>query len=94
MCALMKDKKKEMWSQTGELPVEVPIQDEHRYHSLFVCPVSKEQSSETNPAMLLKCGHMLCKESMTTLAKNSSKLKCPYCPILTKLDEAVRLYFE
>jgi len=89
----MKDKKAE-WSTSNELPVEIPISDEHRYHSIFVCPVSKEQATETNPAMLLKCGHMLCKESMMTLAKNSNKVKCPYCPIVTKLDDATRLYFE
>ncbi len=93
MCTLMKDKRAE-WSQANELPVEIPISDEHRYHSLFVCPVSKEQATKENPAMLLKCGHMLCKESMHTLAKTSTKLKCPYCPILTKLDDALELFFE
>ncbi len=31
------------------------------FYSIFACPVSKEQSSEENPPMMLPCGHVLCK---------------------------------
>jgi hypothetical protein len=43
------------WSQQGELPVEVELADNQRWHSVFVCPVSKEQATEENPAMLMIC---------------------------------------
>ena len=29
--------------------------------SLYSCPVSREQSTATNPPLLLPCGHVLCK---------------------------------
>ena len=33
------------------------------FHSIFACPVSKDQSTDTNPPMLLPCGHVLCQVS-------------------------------
>ena len=31
------------------------------FHSIFACPVSKDQSTDDNPPMLLPCGHVLCR---------------------------------
>ncbi|KAJ2550844.1 hypothetical protein EV175_003917, partial [Coemansia sp. RSA 1933] len=41
---LLRDKRVE-WSQQNELPVEVPLPDAMRFHSVFACPVSKEQAT-------------------------------------------------
>jgi len=77
---VMQDKKSE-WSATEELPIEIPVPPENRYHSIFACPVSKEQATEANPPMMLTCGHVLATESINRLAKNGGRVKCPYCPV-------------
>ncbi|CAG8572474.1 3903_t:CDS:2 [Acaulospora colombiana] len=71
MATIMKEKKNE-WSQQGELPVEIPLSDEMRYHSIFACPVSKEQSTEENPPMMMPCGHVICKESLNKLSSKGN----------------------
>ncbi|RHZ87800.1 hypothetical protein Glove_30g58 [Diversispora epigaea] len=93
MATIMKEKKNE-WSQQNELPVEIPLTDDMRYHSIFACPVSKEQSTEENPPMMMPCGHVICKESLTKLSsKGNGRFKCPYCPIESMVNQAVRVHF-
>ncbi|KAI8364988.1 CTLH/CRA C-terminal to lish motif domain-containing protein [Choanephora cucurbitarum] len=92
---IMSSKKTE-WSAQNELPVEIPLSEELRYHSVFACPVSKEQATDTNPPMMMPCGHVVCKESLTRLSRSSraaSRFKCPYCPTESSIDQAVQVYF-
>lgn len=94
LSTLMKDKSLE-WTQANELPVTLPLLDSQKYHSIFVCPVSKELGTEANPPMMMVCGHVLSKESLTRLSKGSpsSRFKCPYCPVDSTAAQAVRIYF-
>ncbi|CAO3592052.1 unnamed protein product [Absidia cylindrospora] len=91
--------KRAEWSQQDELPVEIPMDDDLRFHSVFACPVSKEQATDDNPPMMMPCGHVICKESLARLSKNSRygrnalRFKCPYCPSESGVDEAVQVTF-
>ncbi|EDU47530.1 conserved hypothetical protein [Pyrenophora tritici-repentis Pt-1C-BFP] len=78
MQSIMKEKRTE-WTTQDELPVEIPLPSQYHFHSIFVCPVSKEQSTDTNPPMMMPCGHVIAQESLDKLSKGQ-RFKCPYCP--------------
>jgi hypothetical protein len=80
--------------QCNELPVEVPLGKEFVFHSIFACPVSREQSSVDNPPMMLPCGHCLSKQSVLRVAKSITRaFKCPYCPKEATLQQCMELKF-
>lgn len=49
--------------------MEIPLPASRRYHSVFVCPVSKEQSTEINPPKMLTCGHVVASDSFDKMLK-------------------------
>ncbi|KAF2401754.1 hypothetical protein EJ06DRAFT_528908 [Trichodelitschia bisporula] len=73
------EKKRTEWTTEDELPVEIPLPPAYHFHSIFVCPVSKEQATDANPPMMMPCGHVICKESLDKISKGT-RFKCPYCP--------------
>ena len=75
---IMQQKRTE-WTTENELPVETPLPPAYQFHSIFVCPVSKEQTTDSNPPMMMPCGHVIAHESLQRLSKGG-KFKCPYCP--------------
>lgn len=80
------------WTTESELPVEVPLPPGYQFHSIFVCPVSKEQSTDGNPPMMLPCGHVVAQDSMNQLSRGT-RFKCPYCPIESHPRDAMMIYF-
>ena len=48
--------KKGTWD---EIPAEINLGRQWIFHSIFSCPVSREQTSQKNPPMLLICGHVI-----------------------------------
>jgi E3 ubiquitin-protein transferase RMND5 len=75
---IMQQKRTE-WTTENELPVEIPLPPAYQFHSIFVCPVSKEQTTDRNPPMMMPCGHVVAEESLERLSKGT-RFKCPYCP--------------
>ncbi|PSR94522.1 CTLH/CRA C-terminal to lish motif domain-domain-containing protein [Coniella lustricola] len=79
------------WTTASELAFETPLPRSMLYHSIFVCPVSKEQTTDENPPMMLPCGHVLAKESLKNLVRSHQRLKCPYCPVEGQVRDAKQL---
>ncbi|XP_014287912.1 E3 ubiquitin-protein ligase RMND5A isoform X1 [Halyomorpha halys] len=81
-----------IWNGKDELPIEIDLGPEKRFHSVFACPILKQQSTEINPPMRLACGHVISRDALNKLA-NSNKLKCPYCPMEQNPADARIIYF-
>ncbi|XP_070509226.1 E3 ubiquitin-protein ligase RMND5A isoform X2 [Chironomus tepperi] len=80
-----------IWNGREELPIEIDVD---RYHSIFACPILRQQSTEDNPPMRLKCGHVISKDALNKLSSASmSMLKCPYCPMEQSVNDAKQIYF-
>ncbi|WBW72580.1 GID complex ubiquitin-protein ligase E3 subunit Gid2/Rmd5 [Schizosaccharomyces osmophilus] len=90
---IMKQKHTE-WTSQNELPVEIHLPTNYHFHSVFTCPVSKEQATEENPPMMMSCGHVIAQESLRQLSRNGSQhFKCPYCPNENDAESSTRVYF-
>jgi len=82
------------WVAKNELPIEIDLGDEFQSHSIFICPVSKDQDSKDNPPMLLACGHVICKQSLLGLNRSiRRRFKCPYCPKEQYCSDAREIFF-
>nr|CAD7454529.1 unnamed protein product [Timema tahoe] len=81
-----------IWNGKDELPIEIDLGQDSRYHSVFACPILRQQSTENNPPMRLICGHVISRDALNKLS-NGNKLKCPYCPIEQSPSDARLIFF-
>ncbi|KAL0907264.1 hypothetical protein M5K25_025822 [Dendrobium thyrsiflorum] len=93
MASVMAAKGQE-WQAMKQLPVPVDLGRELQFHSIFVCPVLREQGNDENPPMLMPCGHVLSKQSIVKLSKSNTRaFKCPYCPLEANVTQCKQLHF-
>ncbi|XP_050498282.1 E3 ubiquitin-protein ligase RMND5A [Diabrotica virgifera virgifera] len=81
-----------IWNGKDELPIEIDLGNENKYHSMFACPILRQQSTQFNPPMKLICGHVISRDALNKLC-NGNKMKCPYCPIEQTPSEARLIFF-
>ncbi|XP_065071367.1 E3 ubiquitin-protein ligase RMND5A-like isoform X2 [Rhopilema esculentum] len=81
-----------VWSSKEELPVEIELENDYRFHSIFACPILRQQCGRTNPPMRLVCGHAISKDALNKLV-TGNKLKCPYCPMEMDPKQAQQIRF-
>eukprot|EP00095_Tigriopus_kingsejongensis_P010808 maker-scaffold385_size188773-snap-gene-0.22 protein:Tk10808 transcript:maker-scaffold385_size188773-snap-gene-0.22-mRNA-1 annotation:"rmd5-like protein a" len=80
------------WNPRDELPIEIDLGPECRFHSIFACPILRQQTTEQNPPLRLTCGHCISKDALTKLTAGH-KLKCPYCPVEQNPNDARQVFF-
>nr|XP_022908298.1 protein RMD5 homolog A [Onthophagus taurus] len=81
-----------IWNGKDELPIEIDLGNDSRYHSMFACPILRQQSTENNPPMRLICGHVISRDALNKLC-SGNKMKCPYCPMEQSPTDARLIFF-
>ncbi|XP_023024595.1 required for meiotic nuclear division 5 protein souji [Leptinotarsa decemlineata] len=81
-----------IWNGREELPIEIDLGSEARYHSVFACPILRQQSTKFNPPMRLVCGHVISRDALNKLC-SGNKMKCPYCPMEQTPADARLIFF-
>lgn len=64
------------------LPFSLKLDKEYQYHSLFLCPVTKEVHTSGESSVLLSCGHLIsqtAQERIILESRNRRRVKCPIC---------------
>lgn len=81
--------KEDLWECS--IPIDVPLHEDLNFHSIFVCPVSREISTPDNPPALLPCGHLVAQQTVTNLLATRNRFKCPTCPTDVSRDSIKNL---
>merc|ERR1719228_1585617 len=90
--AVMQQRHVSMWTDKDELPIEIDLGQDSRFHSVFACPILRQQITDNNPPMKLVCGHVISRDALAKLTQ-AHKLKCPYCPIEQNPSDARQIFF-
>merc|ERR1739838_573340 len=84
----------DVWSAKDELPIEIDLGKDCRYHGIFACPILRQQTTRNNPPVRLICGHVISKDALNKLSNGNNRLKCPYCPVEQNPADARQIYFR
>mmetsp|Transcript_6691 Transcript_6691/g.10522 ORF Transcript_6691/g.10522 Transcript_6691/m.10522 type:complete len:395 (-) Transcript_6691:107-1291(-) len=74
---------------------EINLGKKMQFHSTFVCPISKELATQSNPPVLLTCGHAISRDAMLkmTRTRRSNLIKCPTCPVESNVSNVTTMIF-
>jgi hypothetical protein len=81
-----------VWSHKDKLPIEIELGMKCWYHSVFACPILRQQTSDSNPPIKFICGHVISRDALNKLI-NGGKLKFPYCPMEQNPADGKRIIF-
>uniref|UniRef100_F7DYC7 Required for meiotic nuclear division 5 homolog A n=1 Tax=Monodelphis domestica TaxID=13616 RepID=F7DYC7_MONDO len=73
--------------------IEVDLGKKSWYHSIFACPILRQQTTDNNPPMKLVCGHIISRDALLRCSTAASELKCPYCPMEQSPGDAKQIFF-
>ena len=76
----------------SELPIEISLPEDFIFHSIFACPILKQQTTSSNPPLRLACGHVISREVLSKLAIGN-RIRCPYCPNIDQNPNDARPVF-
>ena len=79
-------------SKYDELPVEIDLEPSMRFHSIFACPILRQQAlDEGSQPVRLVCGHLIGYDSMKKVSGSHGQFKCPYCPVQMHESEVMHI---
>ncbi|CCE62327.1 hypothetical protein TPHA_0C01710 [Tetrapisispora phaffii CBS 4417] len=83
------------WTTKNELPFNVKLPESvSKFHSIFICPVLKEETTIENPPYSLPCHHVISRKALDKLSKNGTiSFKCPYCPVAATISKTMKVNF-
>ncbi|KRX00459.1 hypothetical protein PPERSA_03192 [Pseudocohnilembus persalinus] len=87
---------KEELNKNTEITIDFNYGNEFQFHSVFVCPVSREQIPPNQSPYRLSCGHIISKTSLDRIAQattSRSKFKCPTCQTQIKKADIKEICF-
>ena len=58
--------------------VEVDLGPQYRYHSLFACPILRQQCTDANPPVRLSCGHVISRDALNKLTNGNKYVMTCY----------------
>ena len=60
-----------IYNSIALLKIEIDAGREYRYHSIFACPILRQQGSDSNPPMRLVCGHVISRDALNKLSSGN-----------------------
>lgn len=91
-----------IWNVRDELPIEIDLGPDSSFHSIFACPILRQQTNDSNPPLRLVCGHVISKDAFNKLISaekwlqvnpSAQKIKCPYCPMEQARSDGKEIHF-
>ena len=89
---IQRQEKYDVLTKYDELPIDIDLKPNLRFHSIFACPILRQQAVDiSSQPVRLTCGHLIGYESMRKMCSNHGHFKCPYCPIQMHESEVIHI---
>ena len=89
---IQQQEKYDVLSKYDELPINIDLVPTLRFHSVFACPILRQQALDigSQPIRMI-CGHLIGYESMRKIISSHGQVKCPYCPLQMHESEIMHI---